>query len=101
MGEPVVLVQADASGEGEIRTDSNEHRSPLGILQIEVILIHPAILGLQMPLVRGSNSRHDARWFARLADHTDLVRLGIPKVRLDEFVAAACGRSHDLCTPLL
>ena len=49
-GQPVVLVQADAGGERKVRADPNEHRSPLGILEIELVLVHPAILGFQMPL---------------------------------------------------
>jgi hypothetical protein len=48
-GQPVVLIQADPGGEGKVRADPDEHGAPLGILQIEVILIDPAIPGFQVP----------------------------------------------------
>src|ERR1022692_4580579 len=42
---------------------------PLGILQIEVVLVYPAVFGLQVPLVAGPGRRHDAGRLARFDDH--------------------------------
>src|ERR1035438_6894823 len=41
----------------------------LGILQIEVVLVYPAVFGLQVPLVAGPGRRHDAGRLARFDDH--------------------------------
>jgi hypothetical protein len=37
-----MLIEADASGEGEIGTDPHKHLSPAGVLDIEVVLLDPA-----------------------------------------------------------
>ena len=41
-GQPIMLIEADASGEGEIGTDPHKHLSPAGVLDIEVVLLDPA-----------------------------------------------------------
>src|SRR5256884_9513601 len=48
-GQPVRLIETDASGEGEIGADPYEHWSPTGVLNIEVELLNPAALQRWMP----------------------------------------------------
>ena len=75
--DPVMLVQADAGGKGQIRTQAHEHAPPAGIVEVEVVLHHPALCDLQMPtiLFRRANSRHDASRFSGFQDGYDLIRL--------------------------
>ncbi len=51
VGEPVMLVQTEASGKGKVRADPNEHPAPLAVIQVEVVLLDPALFELQMPAV--------------------------------------------------
>jgi hypothetical protein len=46
--QPVVLIEADPRGKWEIGTHAHEHPAPAWIVHVEVILIHPALLVLQM-----------------------------------------------------
>jgi hypothetical protein len=50
-GEPVMLVETDPRREGEVRAHANEHASPAGIVEVEVILDDPALGHLQMPMI--------------------------------------------------
>src|SRR5690349_1919222 len=97
----MVLIQTDPGGERKVRAYANEHRSPFGIPEIEVILVHPAILGFQMPLLTGADGRHNAGGFARLDDHHHLVGLRPLKIGLDEVVAPTFGGVYDSHAPLL
>src|SRR2546429_7845974 len=45
-GQPVMLIETDASGEGKIGAHPYEHLSPTGVLDIEVVLLDPAPLQL-------------------------------------------------------
>ena len=72
-GQPVVLIQVDSGGEGEIGAHPNEYRSPFCILDIKVKLLNPALLGFQMPLFSGTDGYHVAGGFARLNDHHHLI----------------------------
>src|ERR1700730_1736096 len=99
-GYPVVLIQADPGGERKVRAYANEHLSPLSILYIEVVLVNPAILGFQMPLLSLADRRHNAGRFARLDDHHYLVGLRVAEVGLDEVVAPVFGVAYDLRAPL-
>src|SRR5215469_4907214 len=96
-----MLIQTDPGGEGEVRTYANEHRSPFAVLEIEVILLHPAILGSQMPLLPGADGGHNASGFARLDDHYHLVGLRLLKIGFDEFVAPTFWVLYDFHVPAL
>jgi hypothetical protein len=52
VGEPVMLIEADAGGEQKIGTDAHEHPSPLPVIDIEVVLDDPAVRDRKMPSVR-------------------------------------------------
>ena len=63
--EPVMLIEADASGERRVGTDAQDkHPSPLPVVDIEVGLDDPAVGDLKVPSVRlaVADRRHDARW---------------------------------------
>src|SRR5215472_1361206 len=90
-GQPVMLIETDASGEGEIGTDSYEQLSPAGVLDIEVVLLDPASLHLQMPTVVFPDGRHDGGGLAGFDDGHYLVGLGTSEVALDEVIASAWG----------
>jgi hypothetical protein len=51
--QPVMLIEIDAGGEGKIRADTNEHAAPGAVVDIEVVLVHPAPAIFQMPLRGG------------------------------------------------
>src|SRR5438270_11922913 len=51
LGQPVVLVEAEARGKGEVGTQANEHPAPVSIVDVEVILHDPTLSQLQMPSV--------------------------------------------------
>src|ERR1700732_111743 len=38
VGQPVVLIEADTSGEWKVRADAHEHPSPVSIVDVKVVL---------------------------------------------------------------
>jgi hypothetical protein len=107
IGQPMMLVEAEACGERQVGAHAHEHAAPSPVVDVEIVLDDPALGELQMPTVAGSvaDGDQDAGGFARLQHDDDLVRLGTPEVRFDEFVAAAFRRIHNwdvvLCRPRL
>jgi hypothetical protein len=87
LGEPVMLIDAQPRGEGKVRTDADEHPAPLAIEQVEVVLDGPAPFVFQMPAVVLADSDQDARGLAGFQNDDHVVRIGPPKVRVDEVVA--------------
>ncbi len=89
--DPVVLIQAHPRREGQVRTDPDEHASPLAVVDIEVVLVDPSLLQLQMPAVflLCSDRGDDARRFPRFQDADHLVRLGSCEVGKNEVIAPA------------
>src|SRR6516162_1232116 len=51
MGEAMMLVETDAGRKGEVGTEANEHSAPVPIVEVEVVLNHPALGQLQMPAI--------------------------------------------------
>jgi len=51
MSQPVVLVETEACGKGEVGTDANEDPAPVSIANVEVVLQNPALGQLQMPAI--------------------------------------------------
>ena len=62
IGQPVVLIEANAGGEWKIGAHANEHSPPVPVVDVEIILNHPALGDLKMPSVRElvADSNHDA-----------------------------------------
>src|SRR5215469_16753498 len=86
-----MLIQADASGEGEVGADPYEHLPPTRVLDIEVVLLDPAPLHLQMPTVVFPDGGHDGGGLAGFDDGHNLVGLSTPEVALHEVIAPAWG----------
>src|SRR5438445_2500177 len=98
---PVVLVEAEACGKGEVGTHANEHPAPVSIVDVEVVLHDPALSQLQIPsvILLVPNGGQDACGFSRLEDDDHLVRLGMTKVGLDKVVASTLGSFQDGAGP--
>src|SRR5262249_29925974 len=89
--QPVVLVEADSRGKWEIGTHAHLHPAPVRIVHVEVILIHPALLVLQMRaiVVLVPNRHQHACWLPCLQDRHHLVGFGILEILLHELVSPA------------
>jgi hypothetical protein len=81
--KPVVLVQADSRGEGEIRAHPNEHAPSTGIVEVDTVLIYPALRDLQMPpvLLLVPVGNQDALRLAGFQEQHDLIGLGLVESR--------------------
>ena len=97
VGQPMMLIEADAGGERQVGTDADEHPSPLPVVDIEIVLDDPAVGDLKMPAVRFAvaDRRHDARWFARFEDDHDCIGVCPFEIGIDEVVAAAFRGLHN------
>ena len=51
VGQPVMLIQADARREGKIRAHAYKHSPPTCIVEIDVVLVHPEVCNLEMPAI--------------------------------------------------
>src|SRR6266699_1711452 len=100
-GQPVMLIETDASGEGKIGAHPYEHLSPTGVLDIEVVLLDPAPLQLQMPTVVFPDGGHDGGGLARFDDGHGLIGLGTSEVAFHEVIAPAWGIFLNGYTPFL
>ncbi len=106
--QPVVLVEAHPCRKWKIGAHAYEHPAPVRVIQVEVKLVHPALLVLQMGavVVLVSDSHQDASRFPRFQDRHDLVGFGILEVRFHELVApalvtVAIGRFENRSAPFL
>src|SRR5713226_9363789 len=86
-----MLVQAHPRGEWKVGAHADEHVAPVRIVYVEVILIHPALLVLQMWTIVAlvPNRNQDAGWFPCFQDCDHLVGFGLLEVLLHEFVSTA------------
>src|SRR6516162_31900 len=100
-GQPVMLIETDASGEGEIGTDPHKHLPPVGVLDVEVVLLDPSPLQLQMPTVVFPNGGHDGGGLARFDDGHDLVGLRASEVARHEVIAPTGRIFLNRYTPFL
>ena len=103
VGDPVMLIEADARGERKIRADAHEHPPPAPIVDVEVVLNDPPICDLQMPPVGlvVADRCHDAGRFTRLEDHHDFIGVGPVEIGIDEVVAAALRGFQNRDVPLV
>ena len=89
--EPVMLIETDPGGEGKVGADPYKHLSPMAVLDIEVVLLDPTALHLQMPTVVFPDGGHDGGWLARFDDGHDLIGSGTSEVARHEVIAPARG----------
>ena len=89
LGQPVVLIQIDAGRKGEVRTDAHEHAAPGAIVDVEVVLIHPARLVEQMTLLGGAftDADQDASGLGGFENGHDRIGRGASKIGSDEVLA--------------
>src|SRR5438309_11033356 len=85
------MVEADPSRKREVGTHAHEHPAPVRIVHVEVILIHPALLVLQMRALVAlvPHRNQDAGWLSGFQDRHHLVGLGTLEILLHELVSPA------------
>jgi hypothetical protein len=96
----VVLVQADASREGEVGADADEHASELPVVQIEVILVDPA--GFELKMAASfllADADENPGGLSSFQDRDDLVGPGASEIAFHEFVSPVAGIVQDRSVP--
>src|SRR5207249_7261292 len=96
-----MLIETDASGEGEIGADSYKQLSPAGVLDVKVVLLDPTPLQLEMPTVVFPDGGQDGGGLACFDDGHDLIGLGTSEVAFHEVIAPAWGIFLNGYTPFL
>ena len=96
-----MLIETDASGEGEIGAHPYEHLSPTGVLDVEVVLLDPTPLQLEMPTVVFPDGGQDGGGLACFDDGHNLIGLGTSEVALHEVIAPAWEIFLNGYTPFL
>src|ERR1700731_2230743 len=88
VGQPMVLVEADAGGKWKVGADAYEHSSPVPVIDVKIVLNDPTMRELEVPSVRDlvADGSHDARRFSRFEDDHDGVGLGPFEIWVDELV---------------
>ena len=100
----MMLIQAYSGGEGKVGTHADKHGPPVLVVEIEIVLIHPALLQLQMRtlVLLSSNGDQDAGGFASLQNDGHMIGVGLLQVLQHELVPPLLLRSFDDgCTPSL
>lgn len=101
VGQPVMLVQADARREREVRTHAHTQAAPALVVEVDVAVRHPPLGELEVPPVVGrrADSRHDPSGLARLQDDHDFVGFGASEEPVDELIASSVGLGQDRNAP--
>src|SRR5437763_13657356 len=96
-----MLIETDTGGEREIGANPYEHSSPMGVLDIEVILIDPTPLHLEMPTIVFPDGGHVGGGLTCFANGYTLIGLGRLGVALQKVIAPAWGIFFNGSTPFL
>src|SRR5438046_10344123 len=96
-----MLIETDTGGEREIGANPYEHSSPMGVLDIEVILIDPTPLHLEMPTIVFPDGGHVGGGLTCFANGYNLIGLGTLEVALNKVLAPAWGIFLNGHTPCL
>ena len=94
VGQPVVLIEADARRKRQIGTDANEHPTPVSVVNVKVILHDPALSQLEVPAVFFSDGDHDPSRFPGFENHHHCIVLGMLKSRDRQSHHAPSGASR-------
>src|SRR5436309_16011998 len=86
-----MLIETDTGGEREIGANPYEHSSPMGVLDIEVILIDPTPLHLEMPTIVFPDGGHVGGGLTCFDNGYNLIGLGTLEVALHKVIAPAWG----------
>src|SRR5947208_4431500 len=82
-----MLIETDTGGEREIGANPYEHSSPMGVLDIEVILIDPTPLHLEMPTIVFPDGGHVGGGLTCFDNCYNLIGLGTLEVELHKVIA--------------
>ena len=96
----MMLIQAYSSGERKVGTHADKHGPPVLVVEIEIVLIHPALLQFQMRalVLLSANGNQDASGFASFQNDG----FGLLQVRQHRIVASLRLRGFDDgCSPSL
>src|SRR2546429_873437 len=96
-----MLIETDTGGEREIGANPYEHSSPMGVLDIEVILIDPTPLHLEMPTIVFPDGGHVGGGLTCFDNGYNLIGLGTLEVALHKVIAPAWGIFLNGYTPFL
>jgi hypothetical protein len=101
VGQPMMLIEAEARGERKVRTDPDEHPAPGAVVDVEVGVLYPTLSVREVPPVLGflADRNQPPRRFSRLENGDDVIGLGVSEIRLDELVARVTGRVEDRHVP--
>ena len=100
----MMLIEARSGGERKVGTHADKHGPPVLVVEIEIVLIHPALLQFQMRalVLLSSNCNQDTGGFASLQNDGHMISFGLVQVRQHEIVAPLLlGCLDNGCTPLL
>src|SRR5436305_14413741 len=94
-----MLIETDTGGEREIGANPYEHSSPMGVLDIEVILIDPTPLHLEMPTIVFPDGGHVGGGLTGFHNGYNLIGLGTLEVALHKDIAPAWRLFMSAYTP--
>src|SRR5438034_1353459 len=95
-----MLIETDTGGEREIGANPYEHSSPMGVLDIEVILIDPTPLHLEMPTIVFPDGGHVGGGLTCFDNGYNLIGLGTLE-RSEEHTSELQSHSDLVCRLLL
>jgi hypothetical protein len=101
VGQPVVLIEADARRKRQIGTDANEHPTPVLVVDVKVVLHDPTLCQLEVPAVFCPDGDHDAGRFPGFENDNHLIVFGVPKVGSNKVITPSLGRIQNGHAPLL
>src|SRR5205809_5160874 len=91
-----MLIETDTGGEREIGANPYEHSSPMGVLDIEVILIDPTPLHLEMPTIVFPDGGHVGGGLTCFDNGYNLIGLGTLEVALHKVIARSEEHTSEL-----
>src|SRR5438128_6904619 len=101
-GQPIVLVQAYPCGEGKVGTQAYKHPAPAFVVQVEIVLVNPALLEFQVRAVvlLSANRHQDPGWLPGLENHGHAIGRTASQILMYEVIAPPfLGRFHKGSTP--
>src|SRR6516164_10319136 len=101
LSQPVVLVEANARGKGQIGTDAHEHPTPVLVVDVKIILHDPTLRQLGVPAVLGSDGNHDPSRFPGFENDHHRIVLSVFKVWSNKVITPSLGRIHNGQAPFL
>jgi hypothetical protein len=100
----VVLVQAYPRGEGKVGTQAHKHPAPALVVEVEVVLVDPTLLELQVRAVvlLSPDGQQDAGRLPRFEDDGNSIGWAAPKILLNKIISPLfLGHFHDGSAPFL